>query len=82
MFSEIIGEHLAAPRVDPSLPRILVVMTHNTPDYAGAKMEKRLRDLIQTIRHSAKRLDLHVVNTGMLEFRSTFLRTQKAGKRG
>jgi len=73
MLHEIIREHLAAPRVDQSLPRILVVMTHNTPDYGEAKMEKRLRDLIQTIRDIAKRLDLRIVNTGMLELRNTLL---------
>jgi hypothetical protein len=48
-------------------------MTHNTPDYAEARMEKRLRDLIQTIRDSARRLNLRVVNTGMLELRETLL---------
>jgi len=79
MFREIIREHLEAPLVDPSLPRILVVMTHNTPDYAEARMEKRLRDLIQTIRDRAKQLNLRVVNAGMLDLRNTLL---KKGKRG
>ncbi len=78
MFREIIREQLEAPLIDPSLPRILVVMTHNTPNYAEAKMEKRLRDLIQAIRDSAKRLNLRVVNTGMLELRKTLLKKQRA----
>lgn len=78
MFREIIYEHLATPRVDPSLPRILVLWTHNTPDYAEARMAERLRDLIQAIRDRAQQLSLRFVNTSMLELRKTlFWRNRK-----
>lgn len=72
-FGEIIQKHLSAPPADPSMPRILVVMTHNTPDYTEASMETRLRDLIQTIRTAAVEHDLRLVNTSMLTLRERLL---------
>ena len=72
-FAEIIRKHLSAPPADASMPRILVVMTHNTPDYTEASMETHLRDLIQTIRTAAVERDFRLVNTSMLTLRERLL---------
>ena len=59
---EVVAENLTGPVADPSLPRTLVVMTHNTPDYAQAEYEDRLRSLIGITRACVAEAGLRAVN--------------------
>lgn len=62
LFREVVTENLTGPVADPSLPRTLVVMTHNTPDYTEAQNEDRLRSLIGIIRTCVTEVGLRAIN--------------------
>ena len=62
LFREVVAENLTGPVADPSLPRTLVVMTHNTPDYTEAQYEDRLRSLIGIIRTCVTEVGLRAIN--------------------
>ena len=64
-FRTVIAQNLDSPLPVPPLPRTLVVMTHNTPDYTEAAMEQRLRRLIDQIRDGAANRGLRVVNSSI-----------------
>lgn len=81
LFREVVAENLHLPLVDPTLPRTLCVMTHNTPDYAGGEMEQRLRDLIWMIRECADEQGLRVRNTVIEDLRQKVLDARPLGAR-
>ena len=62
LFHEVVTENLTCPIADSSLPRTLVVMTHNTPDYTEAQYEDRLRSLISIVRTCATDAGLRITN--------------------
>ena len=73
LFGEVIEERLADPPRDPSLPRTLVVMTHNTHDYTDPDLEARLRALICLVRSAADAHGLRIATTTLEGLRQTLV---------
>jgi len=73
LFREVVVENLTCRLPDPSFPRSLVVMTHNTPDYTEDRWERRLRDLIRIIRSCAEAHGMCLVNTTIERLRQMLL---------
>ena len=73
-FEEVIAQNLDCPLLDERMPRTLVVMTHNTPDYTDPAMEQRLRDLVAMIHEAASARGMAICNTTMEGLRRQVLR--------
>ncbi len=63
LFREVIIYNLTSPLPNDSLPRTIMVMTHNTNDFSRPWQERRLRSIIHIIRSCAGNQNLRMMNT-------------------